>query len=84
MPPMPTVSLMQSARAQRRIIDPTVAAEPTLSDDLKADAQTAWGYFDGMSATNKGLVYGTAWLVDGKLDGYAYGTMWDFGSLLLA
>ena len=82
--PMPTADLMQSARAQRRIIDPTVAVAPTLDSDLKTDAATAWGYFDGMATTNKGLVYGTAWLVDGKLDGYAFGTMWDFGSLLLA
>ena len=85
LPRMPLVEIVREARAQRRVSDPLFSlADVVTTDDLRADAETAWRYFDEMSGMHNGLVLGTAWEVSGKLEGYAFATMWDLGSLLMA
>jgi len=44
---------------------------------LKADAASAWEYFDWGAATFDAMVPSTAWFEDGVRQGDPFATMWD-------
>ena len=52
--------------------------------EMEEDSKIAWQYFQIWKALSKPIIPGTAYLSAGKLAGYPFLTMWDFGSLILA
>lgn len=84
-PEMPVLKLVQSARARTVVTDAgaaTVTAD--MERKLKQDAAVAWQYFERGTAKNDGMAPATAWEEAGKLQGYAFATMWDIGSFIMA
>ena len=84
-PEMPALKLVQSSRTRAAVIDAgaaTVTAE--MEEKLKQDAAVAWRYFERGTAMYDGMVPATEWEADGKLQGYAFTTMWDIGSFIMA
>ena len=51
---------------------------------LQKDAETAWQYFDNWSKRSHGMVPGTSYIDDGKLQGYPLVTMWDVATYINA
>lgn len=51
---------------------------------LHHDGKIAWAYFESWSARFNSIVPGTAYIDNGKLDGYHGVTMWDVASILNA
>ena len=56
----------------------------TANRNLNRDARTAWKFFKIWSRSFSSVTPGTAYIKDGKLDGYHGATMWDIGSALNA
>ena len=54
------------------------------NQDLHHDGKIAWAYFELWSARFNSIVPGTAYIDNGKLDGYHGVTMWDIASILNA
>lgn len=84
-PEMPALELVRSARARAAVTDAGAATVITdMERKLKQDAAVAWQYFERGTAKFNGMVPATAWEENGKLQGYAFATMWDIGSFIMA
>lgn len=83
LPRIGTLARIQEARSGVSIADWNPAAV-LREHELQQDAASAWSYFDWGARNFNGLVPSTAWEENGRLQGYAFATMWDLGSHLLA
>ncbi len=84
LPRIGTLARIQEARSVVNIADWNPAASLLNANELQQDAASAWSYFDWGARNFDGLVPSTAWEENGRQQGYAFATMWDLGSHLLA
>ena len=84
-PPDHKYRLLTSMKHQR-----TLARDASLPDDaaetaeLEKDAKTAWKFFELFTDPQTGLVPGTAWKEEESSRFYAFTTMWDAGTHIIA
>jgi Protein of unknown function (DUF3131) len=65
-------------------LDRTTASTTGFDAAMEQDGKLAWKFFEAWNASSRTVIPGTAYLNDGKLEGYPLITMWDVGSLILA
>jgi hypothetical protein len=85
MPVIPALKNVQIARYETSVKD-RLGGESSLPshDELVRDAAAAWQYFDRWQKKYKGLAPATSWLEGNQLRGYAFATMWDVASMIMA